>query len=409
MSVVDLIIIGGGPAGLFAACQLNIDKKLIILEKNESAGKKLLLSGNGHCNLTHDGPFADFFNHYGTNGNFLKTALYEFSNADLRAFFAERGLPTIVDKKGKVFPASEQARDVLNLLLKICQKNMIDIRTHEAAITVTKDGEYFKVSTDQATYVSPRLLITTGGKSYPSTGSSGDGYRFAAALGHTIIPPRPALVPVIIHDYPFAGLVGNSLADREIALYRGNRKLKVHRGDIGFTPTGLTGPGILDFSRDIKADDWLKINLINLPPEVLKAELLTLTEREGELSVKKYLKRYELPEQLVRIILEQLGLDGVTQLAHLSRELRNKLSERLCAYPLLVENLGDFNLAMATCGGVALNEVSPKTMASQRVAGLFFAGEILDIDGDTGGYNLQAAFATGYLAARALARDMQKA
>ena len=263
----DIIIIGAGPAGLFAAINCDETKNILILEKNESPGKKLLMSGSGKCNITNSGNIEDFFVHYGDNGRFLQTALMEFTNSDLIEFLAKRGLEVFTDDNGKVFPVSENAGDVLAILLNECRKKNIKISTNAAVLNIEKNDDKFKILSKNNEYTCKKLIIATGGKSYPLSGSTGDGYNFANQLGHTIIPPKPALTPVYIKDYKLSFLSGVSLINKEINLYRNNKKLKSHRGDIGFTHTGLSGPGILDFSRFIEPEDLLRINLINLTQE----------------------------------------------------------------------------------------------------------------------------------------------
>ncbi|MCU0289046.1 MAG: aminoacetone oxidase family FAD-binding enzyme, partial [Acidobacteria bacterium] len=216
----DLIIIGAGPAGLFTAANIKTSKKVLLLEKNESPGKKLLISGSGRCNITHAGDIGMFFNHYGDNSRFLKTALGQFSNDDLINFFREKGLGTVIDKNGKVFPRSGNARDVLAVLIKECKHHKVDIKYNEAVLKIEKKERRFYVTTKDNEYICTKVLISTGGKSYPASGSSGDGYILAEALGHTIVSPQPALTPVFIKNYKFSEISGVSLQERTIYLYR---------------------------------------------------------------------------------------------------------------------------------------------------------------------------------------------
>ena len=396
---IDLIIIGAGPAGLFTAANIKNKKHVLVLEKNGSPGKKLLISGSGHCNMTHAGDINEFFQHYGANSSFLKIALKQFSNNDLIAFFREKGLGAMIDKNGKVFPRTGNARDVLDILINQCKSHKVAINYNEAVSQVAvKDGRFW-LQTKTNEYYCTNLLIATGGKSYPSSGSSGDGYVLAETLGHTIVSPQPALTPVFIKDYKFGEISGVSLANRSIYLYRDNKKLKEHCGDIGFTHTGLSGPGILDFSRYMKKKDLLKINFSNQEREDFAGTLTEAIETDGKISLGKFLKRYPIPLSLIKIILTELGLDRDEKLANINKKLRNRISDSFCQYPFIIENTGDFRIAMVTKGGISLPEVSAKTMESKLVKGLYFAGEVLDIDGDTGGYNIQAAFSTGCLAA----------
>ncbi len=398
----DVIIIGAGPAGLFTAANVKSGRKVLILEKNRSAGKKVLMSGSGRCNITQSGSIGDFFRHYGDNHRFMIPALKEFTNNDLIAYLNEQGINVIINKNGKVFPASENSGDVLAILLSDCKKKRIDIHYNEFVKKIEKSEERFVVQTNLETYFCSKLVIATGGKSYPTTGSTGDGYLFAKALGHSLVKPKPALTPVYIKNYSFSEISGVSFENIKISLFRDNRKIKEHTGDIGFTHWGLSGPGILDFSRDIEPNDILKINLVKQYTDEFRKFLNETAIEEGKLSVKKFLKRFELPESLIKLVLSEINLDENSHLAGINKTMRNRLVDLFCEFPITVERTGDYNIAMVTSGGVSLKEVSPKTMESKLVKNLYFAGEVLDIDGDTGGYNLQAAFSTGFLAAKNL-------
>ncbi len=397
----DLLIIGAGPAGLFAALHCS-NRNVIVLEKNETPGKKLLISGTGRCNLTHDCRLSDFFDHYGENHRFLKNALHAFTNRDLIDFFNSNGLDTVTDKNGKVFPASQKAEDVLKVLLTACNRKNIELKFYQAVQKVEKTPDGFSVETDNSIFTSKTIVITTGGMSYAATGSTGDGYHLAKQLGHSVVPPKPSLSPVFIRDYSMGSLSGVSVQNKVMYLYRANKKIAEHRGDIGFTHKGLSGPGILDFSRHILSNDTLKVNFIGLNPDEFRDELIRLGEKEGKVAVQTYLKKFDLPRSLVMHILDSLLIQPETRLAEITKSQRNQLVHAFCGFPFVVEKVGGFNMAMVTAGGVSLAEVNPKTMESRLVPDLYFAGEVLDIDGDTGGYNLQAAFSTGFLAAKSL-------
>jgi len=392
----DVLIIGAGPAGLFAAMHC-IGRKVIVLEKNEKPGKKLLISGTGRCNITHDCKLSDFFDHYGENHRFLKTALHTFTNTDLVHFLNTHGLDTVVDRNGKVFPASQRAEDVLQVLLSECARSGVQIACNKQVSGIEKTPGGFRVTTQAGQFQAPVIVITTGGMSYPATGSTGDGYHFAKQLGHAIVPPKPSLSPVFVRNYTMASIAGVSVQDKLVYLYRGDKKLGEHRGDIGFTHKGLSGPGILDFSRNILSGDQLRINFIDDKADEFRSALITASEKEGKTAIQTYLKKYELPRSLLQLILKSIPIEPETRLAEITKIQRNQLVAAFCEYPFVVEKVGGFNMAMATAGGVSLAEVNPKTMESKLVPGLYFAGEVLDLDGDTGGYNLQAAFSTGYL------------
>jgi predicted Rossmann fold flavoprotein len=397
----DVLIIGAGPAGLFTAIHCK-SHKVIVLEKNASPGKKLLISGTGRCNLTHDCKLSDFFDHYGVNHRFLKTALHGFTNFDLIRFFEDHGMKTVVDKNGKVFPASQKASDVLQVLLDVCNKNKVEIACNQQITGIEKTETGFMVKTNSGIFASKYLVITTGGMSYPATGSTGDGYHFAKLLGHSIVPPKPSLSPVFIRDYSMSSISGVSVQNKTVYLYRGDKKITEHSGDIGFTHKGLSGPGILDFSRHILSGDILKLNFIDQKADDFRTELIKASDKDGKTAIQTYLKKFDLPRSLVVLILKSINMEPETRLAEITKGQRNQLVAAFCEFPFTVEKVGGFNMAMVTAGGVSLEEVNPKTMESKLVPGLYFAGEVLDIDGDTGGYNLQVAFSTGYLVGKGI-------
>ena len=407
----DLIVVGAGPSGLFCAINsFQKGKRILILEKKNSPGHKLLISGSGQCNITHAGEISDFLEHYGDHGRFLRPALLGFTNCDLISFFARSGLRTVQEKGGKVFPESMQSRDVLNVLTAQCRELGMEIKCGQAARSISRIEDGFLVSCTGGRYRSRLLVIATGGCSYPATGSSGDGYGFARILGHSISDIGPALSPVIIKDYPFSDLAGLSFSDLKLSLYR-QIKIKEHRGDILFTHDGLSGPGILDLSRYIQAGDMIKISFIPAERrEELEKWLVEKSRNDGKKRLMSALAGMpqSLPAGLqlsIRLTKRLLQISGIAldlQLSQLTREKRNRLIDNLTGLSLVVSDVCGFNAAMCTRGGVLTAEVDPKTMQSRLVQGLYLVGEVLDIDGDTGGYNLQAAFSTGMLAARSI-------
>jgi hypothetical protein len=404
---LDLIVIGAGPAGLF--CAINAsgkDRKILVLEKKKSPGSKLLISGSGRCNLTHDGDMQSFLDHYGDNGRFLRPALLGFTNRDLVAFFEERGLAMITLEGGKVFPETQRSRDVLAVLLAEGEARGVQIVCGKSVTSIEKSGEGFLVACWDETYRSRTLVIATGGRSYPATGSTGDGYGFAEALGHAIAEIGPALAPVRIRDYPFADLAGISLPGARVSIFRG-KKVREHEGDVLFTHEGLSGPGILDLSRSIRAGDVLRVSfVVDETREDLERWLLDRSRGDGARNLRSILAEMDIPARLASRVLEILEIPQDLKCASMTREMRIGLADRLSGFPLVVEGLGGYGCAMATRGGVDLKEVDSKTMESRLARGLYFSGEILDVDGDTGGYNLQAAFSTGFLAARSIQKRL---
>lgn len=401
LKVYPTIVVGGGPAGLFAAISVGRAGS-IVLEKNSQPGRKLLIAGSGRCNITHSGHIGDFFSHYGDHGNFVKKALKGFTNTDLTAFFSQRGLNTVIDKSGKVFPESDRAEDVLSCLLAECKVIGVEISRDSAVVSVTKTDDLFMVCTAKDTLYSKVLVVATGGSSYPTTGSSGDGFLIAKSLGHTVITPKPALTPVFVKDYKMGELAGVSLQSVAVSLFRNGKKLLERRGDIGFTHKGISGPGVIDFSRYFEIGDVLHLNLINCNEDKFRQLYIDTAVSRGSITIQTFLRSYDIPKSLMRLVLEEVGVDPGDCLSNIRVQMRNKLIALLCAYPFEIERVGGFKMAMTTAGGVCLEEVSPKTMESKIVPNLYFAGEVLDVDGDTGGYNIQAAFSTGYAVGKAI-------
>lgn len=411
----DLIVIGAGPSGLFCALGSCLaGRRVLVLEKKESPGRKLLISGSGRCNLTHDGDIKAFLGQYGSQdggheggqGRFLRPALLGFDNRDLISFFEDRGLPMAQTEGGKVFPESLRSRDVLQVLVEECRACAVEVRYGQEARSVLASEEGFRVSTREGVYQSPLLVIATGGCSYPATGSTGDGHRFARDLGHNVTELGAALTPVYVKDYPFPDLSGISFPQMDISLYRNNKKIEEIRGDLLFTHRGLSGPGILDLSRYIRPGDTLKLSFVKgMKREEAEGWLQGKVCRDGARGLRSLLGELGLPPRFTRRIVEVSGIPPDIKGSQVTREMRALLAENLTGFPAVVEDLGGYEIAMVTRGGVDLREVNPKTMESRIIKGLYLVGEVLDVDGNTGGYNLQAAFSTGMLAARSIRKS----
>ena len=406
MILYDMLIIGAGPSGLFAALQAGRKPpKILVLEKQPNPGLKLLLTGSGQCNFTNIRPIREFSQAYGDHGSFLKPALMHFSNQDVIAFFKQQGIePRVVEENGKVFPKSLQARDILNVLLTVCKDHKVELRFQQKVTQIDKQSSgWFQVQTTTAIYQAKNLVIATGGKSYPGTGSTGDGYSLAQSLGHSLVAPRPGLTPFFIKDFPLTDLTGTAFKNLKVTLWRKNKKIKTLLGDLLITRQGLSGPVIHNLARYAAAGDRVTLALVSFEnPETFRKQWLDDLNRNGKQKTKTWIKHYPLTLALARKIMTLADVNPDASVAELSREKRLALLEFATAFPLEIQALGDFNVAMITCGGVALEEVNPKTMESRLVKGLFFVGEVLDIDGDSGGYDLQAAWSTAALAAEAL-------
>jgi predicted Rossmann fold flavoprotein len=399
-----IVVIGGGPAGLFCALQAaGENRRVLVLEKKPSCGRKLLITGSGQCNLTHDGGIAEFFSHYGDHGPFLRPALRGFTNRDLVAFFETHGLRMTVEAGGKIFPATKKSSDVLSVLLSECARRGVEVICSQAVRRLTRADGRFIVETGTASYRADAVVIATGGSSYPATGSNGDGYRLARELGHTITEVAPALTPVIVQDYAFADLAGISFENLLLSLYRNGKKVRQASGDLLFTHAGLSGPGVLDLSRFILPSDVLKVSFFpGIDQEAVRKQVTDAIAASGTRQVKTVLAGLPLPERFAKRLLELAGVVPDLTCSHLPKQARQEIIASLTGLPFTVLRLGGFDEAMVTRGGVALGEINKKTMESTIVSGLSCIGEVLDVDGDTGGYNLQAAFSTGMLAAKSI-------
>ena len=398
----DVIIIGAGAAGLFLSANLTT-KKAQLFEHCTEVGKKLLITGGGMCNLSNTLATEQFLSHFGSKAqrNFLLPALQTFDANQLCQWLSERNMNTIVRDDGKIFPQSLDAHEVRDLLLK---NSKARITTGAKILSITKKDELFLVETPVETYASKKIVLATGGMSYANTGSDGSGYALARALGHSIVEPRPALVALNIKDYPFRPLAGNAVRNACVSFYHPgqNSSYAQIQGDVLFTHDGLSGPAILTPSRAIQKQDVIKLSLIgseNHAATFHKINEMLLCQNKLIFSV---LKEAGMSASLAQSVMALTSLEKQTTTAMLNKKTRVHLANLVSNFPLIVSSTKGFSSAMVTSGGVKLSEVHRKTMESNIVKGLFFAGEILDYDGESGGFNLQAAFSTAYLAAQHL-------
>lgn len=410
----DVIVVGGGPAGLMAAIAAAEEgAQTLVLEGKKEPGGKLPWAGAGRCNLSHTGEIEELLQHYhggerpGEAARFLRPALYAFSNRRLASFFATKGLPLVPDPQGRLFPKTERGRDVLALLLSEVHRLGAALRLDTQVQAIRVDRKGFRVEgAGGPSFLGRTVVLATGGR---ARNPFFNGYELAASLGHTIAPLRPALVPVWVEPLAFAPFVfcaGVSLRDTQVTLLRQGKALARKKGDVLFTHQGLSGPAVLDFSREVEPGDVLKVALApGLTRGQVEGELVRAAAERGKSAVATVLHEFGLPRRLAHALLAAVDVDPSLQAAELPREIRKLLVESLVeGHPFPVADLCGWEEAMVTKGGVRLKEVHPQTMESRIVPGLFFAGEILDIDGESGGYNLQAAFSTGFLAGRSAAR-----
>lgn len=391
----DVIIVGGGPAGLFTAC--NIDKKLkvLVLEKNKTLGIKFLMSGGGQCNITHGGNIKNFLKHYGNNGQKIRQILYKFNNQQLIKFFKDRGINFVEREDKKIFPASFKAADILDVLLKVCKNNGVDIKyeSNVENVTFINDKSIFKVISNKKMYESRHFVLAAGGCSYPTTGSDGSGFNLGKQLGIKITKIKPSLVPIYVKDYHYSELAGLSYKDINVQIFRENKKIREEEGDILFTHDCLSGPLILNLSRYLKKKDIIRLNYLNEKIETIK--LSNFLKNKGKIQINTALKEFtNLSKKHIDLILKNIDINHEKKCSQINNiETKNILSKIILDEFEIVRNAG-FNKAMATCGGIDLNDIDLKTLSAKNNKRLWFVGEIIDIDGDTGGYNLQFAFSS---------------
>lgn len=357
-----------------------------------------MLAGSGQCNVTHTGDVEDFVKAYHEAGGFMKPALAAFPNTALMDFLQQRKVPLTIRADGKVFPASLRAGDVLNALLTKNRQKGVVIKYNAAVRSVTKTDDGFAVQTSGSVYKAKSVVVATGGMSYPKTGSTGDGLKIAEAFGHSLSSLRPALAP--LYAAGFADIAGISIDNGECELPAAGKRAA---GSLLFTHKGLSGPAALHISRYVNAGDMITVNLLGIKPEEFTAAFKQAAANAGKKQARSVIRTMGLAERLTDKVFAAADISLNLQAAQTSKEQLAALCRHTLAFPVHVQGVGGWDTAMASCGGVSLNEINPKTMESKLVRGLFFAGEVLDVDGISGGYNIQAAFSTGFLAARCVA------
>ena len=404
-----VVVIGGGAAGLMAAVIAGREgAKVTLLEKMNYVGKKMGITGKGRCNITNACDMSEFIKNTPGNGKFLYGAYERFTNEDLLQLLHDAGLETKVERGGRVFPASDSALDVRNTFMKLMKHYGVDVHLEEPVKKIlVDDGTVTGVVTDKETYHADAVVIATGGKSYPATGSTGDGYILVSQVGHTITDIRPSLVPIVTEESWVKDLMGLSLRNVELSVIAKNKVQATMFGEMMFTHFGITGPIVLSLSHTVgklmRKKNIGTIGLdINLKPALSPETLDKRLQKDFDLYSKKQLingMKDLLPSRLIPLIIELAGIDPQKPINQISKEERQQIGYMLQHMPLTVKGLRPVEEAIVTAGGISLKEFNPKTMESKLVKGLYGAGEVLDIDAFTGGYNLQAAFSTGYVAA----------
>lgn len=405
--LADAVIIGGGAAGSF--CAITAARRglsVIVLEPNEKIGRKLRITGKGRCNVTNNSDIRTVMNHIPDHSRFLYGALTRFSPEDTMQFYEDLGIPLKTERGNRVFPVSDNANDIADALQNELRRLGVTIIHEKAVDLITEDGRICAVDTSNQRIRTDRCVIATGGKSYPKTGSEGSGYRLASKLGHSIVSPLPSLVPLVSDDRCCAELQGLSLRNIELSAYEDDKSIYRERGEMLFSHFGITGPLVLSASAHMRHFGTAEYKVIlDLKP--------ALDEKTLDLRILRDFSKYQnkairnalgdlLPKAMIPVILSRIAVPGGKPVHEITKEERKKLVHELKNFTITINGTRPIEEAVVTAGGVSTDEINPRTMESKLVSGLYFAGEIMDLDAYTGGYNLQIAWSTANLAGNSL-------
>jgi len=408
----DIVIIGAGAAGLMATTiAAEKQQKILLVEKMDQAGRKLRITGKGRCNLTSTSPIKEFISHIGSDGRFMRNAFSMFFNNELMQFFEQKGVALNIERGSRVFPQSGKALDIFLALINGIErnKNITILKNTSATELITSPaGIAGVVLSNGTTVAATKVILATGGKSYPLTGSTGEGYTLAKNVGHTIVDPVPSLVPLVCTEKIPDELIGFTLKNVSLTISDSNdKKICNFFGEMTFTPDGIGGPIVLSasrmVSRRLQNGEQLRATLDLKPAldhDVLDKKLIRELDENGTRILKDALRLW-LPAEMIPLALQTMTIEHYKRLNQVSATDRKKILRMLKALPFTIVGIRGFDETIVTQGGVSLKEVNPKTMESKLVKNLYITGELLDLDADTGGYNLQIAFSTGYAAGKA--------
>ncbi|MBI5873027.1 MAG: NAD(P)/FAD-dependent oxidoreductase [Candidatus Omnitrophica bacterium] len=415
MAGYNVIVIGAGPAGMMAAIRAaEYGAATALFEKNASLGRKLGLTGKGRCNLTNKCPLPDFLERFGKEGQFLRNAFAKFFAPELMRFFEYNGVRLKTERQARVFPATDNARSVIDCLRKVLAQRGVDIYLSSPVKKVlVKNGAVGGVQlTNEEEATARKIILSTGGVSYPETGSTGDGLKIAKSLGHQVSELYPGLVPLETEETFVKELQGLALKNVRIVFEVDKKRIESGVGEILFTHFGVSGPLILDLSAGVVklSDSGRVVMLIDLKPglsqEEIEVKLRNEFQQKGSLILKNYAKEL-FPQRFIDIFLSKAKVNPAKKCHQISAVERKNIVLLLKGFPLVIKRPRPFAEAMVTCGGVSLKEIDPRTMESKKVKGLYFCGEILGLAASSGGFNLQAAFSTGYLAGESAALALE--
>lgn len=409
----DVIVIGAGAAGCIAAGTAAADgNSVLLLDKNTKVGRKVLITGKGRCNVTNNCDIRDFMRYIRTNPRFMYSALSAFSPSDTMDFFESLGVPLKTERGNRVFPVSDRSADITDALYKFVKKNKVDYRQECVTEIMTNDSSVCGVKTQNGSYYAKNVILATGGKSYPLTGSDGSGYELAKNLGHTIITPQPSLVPIVTRDKWCQELQGLSLKNVTLKLFKGGSAKPCFNelGEMLFTHFGVSGPLVLSASSCMDYESISDYTLyVDMKPALDEKQLDNRIIRDFEKYSNRDLSNALddlLPQRMIPVIIKLCDIDPSTKANQITKVQRNKLVAVLKNLKISPKAFRPIEEAIITSGGIKTSEIDPKTMQSKLVSGLYFAGEIIDVDAFTGGFNLQIAFSTGYLCGNSITQEV---
>lgn len=399
-----VVVIGAGPAGIMAAITASNKHEVVLVEKNEKIGKKLFITGKGRCNITNAKNINDFFDYIPGNPSFLYSALYSFTNEDTMNFFDRLGVKLKIERGERVFPESDKSSDIINALQQELIKRGVTLKLNSSVKNVHQEGNIIKhiELQDNSTIKGDFYIFCTGGLSYPRTGSTGDGLNFARKLGHNIIEPKPSLVPIVIEDEWVKELQGLSLKNVELKIINNKNNKVIYKdfGEMLFTHFGISGPLVLSASSVVDKKQSLTA-AINLKPALSYEELDKRIQKDFSLYANKSFKNALndlFPTKLINVVVKLSGIDEDKKVNLITREERKTLAALIQNFSMKISGLRPIEEAIVTAGGVDTKQVDPSTMKSKLIENMYFAGEVIDVDAFTGGYNIQIALSTGFLA-----------